>query len=92
MENEKSKIDLQNFFLEKVMEAEGLIVAKTKVYSRLLTDGALAQEMEKIALKREKSKSAWLEILTGEPQKSSGDLQGENSQSQNQSQEQGENE
>ena len=66
MENSTCEKNLENFFLEKVTEAEGLIVAKTKVYSRLLTDVALAQEMEKIALKREKSKSAWLEILTGE--------------------------
>ncbi len=87
MENSTCDKNLENFFLEKVTEAEGLIVAKTKVYSRLLTDVALAQEMEKIALKREKSKSAWLEILTGEPQNTSGDLQGETSQTQDQNQE-----
>ena len=87
MENSTCEKNLENFFLEKVTEAEGLIVAKTKVYSRLLTDVALAQEMEKIALKREKSKSAWLEILTGEPQNTSGDLQGETSQTQDQNQE-----
>ena len=87
MENSTCEKNLENFFLEKVTEAEGLIVAKTKVYSRLLTDVALAQEMGKIALKREKSKSAWLEILTGEPQNTSGDLQGETSQTQDQNQE-----
>ncbi len=73
MDNQKNAENLENYFLEKVTEAEGLLVAKSKVYSRLLTDVELAQEMEKIALKREKSKSAWLEILTGEPQKTSDD-------------------
>lgn len=73
MDNQKNEENLENYFLEKVTEAEGLLVAKSKVYSRLLTDVELAQEMEKIALKREKSKSAWLEILTGEPQKTSDD-------------------
>ena len=82
MDNQKIAGDLENFFLEKVTEAEGLIVAKTKVYSRLLTDTALAQEMERRALKREKSKSAWLEILTGEPQKSSGNSPAEQGQNQ----------
>ena len=77
MDNSIKGKDLENFSLEKIIQTEGLIVAKTKVYSRLLTDTALAEEMEKIALKREKSKSAWLEILTGEPQKVSGNAQGE---------------
>ena len=89
MDNSIKGKDLENFFLEKIIQAEGLIVAKTKVYSRLLTDTALAEEMEKIALKREKSKSAWLEILTGEPQKVSENAQGEEEQ---QSGEQGEDE
>ena len=89
MDNSIKGNDLENFFLEKIIQAEGLIVAKTKVYSRLLTDTALAEEMEKIALKREKSKSAWLEILTGEPQKVSENAQGEEEQ---QSGEQGEDE
>ena len=80
MDNQKNAENLENYFLEKVTEAEGLLVAKSKVYSRLLTDVALAQEMEKIALKREKSKSAWLEILTGEPQKTSGDSTAEQDQ------------
>ena len=80
MDNQTNAENLENYFLEKVTEAEGLLVAKSKVYSRLLTDVALAQEMEKIALKREKSKSAWLEILTGEPQKTSGDSTAEQDQ------------
>lgn len=90
MDNSISEKHLQNVFLEKVVQTEGLIVAKTKIYSRLLTDTALAEEMEKIALRREKSKSAWLEILTGEPQEVSKNTQGE--EGQKQSGEQGENE
>lgn len=88
MDKSTNEKNLENVFLEKVIQAEGLIVAKTKIYSRLLTETALAEEMEKIALKREKSKSAWLEILTGEPQNNSQTAQGE----QGQDQEQGEGE
>ena len=80
MDNAINKEKLENVFLEKIIQTEGLIVAKTKVYSRLLTDAALAKQMEQIALRREKSKSAWLEILTGEPQKSSANAQGEDGQ------------
>ena len=80
MDNAINEKKLENIFLEKIIQTEGLIVAKTKVYSRLLTDTALAKEMEQIALRREKSKSAWLEILTGEPQKSSANAQGEDGQ------------
>ena len=80
MDNATNKGELENVFLEKIMQTEGLIVAKTKVYARLLTDTAIAKEMEQIALRREKSKSAWLEILTGEPQKSSANAQGEDGQ------------
>lgn len=80
MDNATNKGELENVFLEKIIQTEGLIVAKTKVYARLLTDTALAKEMEQIALRREKSKSAWLEILTGEPQKSSANAQGEDGQ------------
>ena len=80
MDNAINKEKLENVFLEKIIQVEGLIVAKTKVYSRLLTDTALAKEMEQIALRREKSKSAWLEILTGEPQKISANAQVEEGQ------------
>ena len=69
--------DLENLFLEKAVELEGLIVQKTQVYSRLLTSIELAKELEKISQKREKSKNAWLEILTGEPQNNSGNEQTE---------------
>lgn len=77
MDNAINKGKLERLFLEKIIQTEGVIVAKTKVYSRLLTDTALAKQMEQIALRREKSKSAWLEILTGEPQKSSMNTQEE---------------
>ena len=77
MDNAINKENLERLFFEKIIQMEGLIVAKTKVYSRLLTDAALAKQMEQIALRREKSKSAWLEILTGQPQKSSMNTQEE---------------
>ena len=77
MDNGIKSSDLENLFLQKAVELEGLIIQKTKVYSRLLTSIELAEELEKISQKREKSRNAWLEILTGEPQKNSGNEQTE---------------
>ena len=69
MDNGVNERSLEELFLEKTVNFEGVLVQKTKAYSNLLTCMELAQELEKISLKREKSKNAWLEILTGEPQK-----------------------
>ena len=46
-------------------EAEELSVKKARIYSRLLTDAALAEDMEALALRHERRKGA-LDKLAGE--------------------------
>ncbi|MBR2341323.1 MAG: hypothetical protein IKA72_02820 [Clostridia bacterium] len=73
MEEIKNEKNMEEFFLEKIIETESLLVEKTKIHARLLTEIRLAKEMEEIASRRQKSKTEWLEIFTGKPQKSEND-------------------
>ena len=46
-------------------EAEDLSVKKARIYSRLLTDAALAEDMEALAVRHEQRKSALKKLAGG---------------------------
>ncbi len=46
-------------------EAEDLSVKKARVYSRLLTDTALAEDMEALAIRHEERKKALKKLIGG---------------------------
>ena len=54
-------------FLKRLSEWEDLIENKTRIYSRLLTDAALAEDMELIADRHAKRKKTLTALITGEP-------------------------
>ncbi len=65
MEKFDCKADFEYAMIEKIIEGERLYGNKARVYSKLLTDMALAEQMEEIATAREESKQGWIALLTG---------------------------
>lgn len=59
-------------YLEKAIELEDLAEKKTKIYSRLLMEPALATEMEKLSLRHEKRREQLELLLYGKIQKQGG--------------------
>lgn len=59
--------DEENRRLEKLIELEDLAEKKTKIYSRLLTDVALAKEMEALSLRHGKRRESLEKLLYGKP-------------------------
>ena len=57
--------ECESELLSMLSEAEELSVKKARIYSRLLTDAALAEDMEALALRHERRKGA-LGKLAGE--------------------------
>ena len=57
--------NLETKALKKLMEVEDLAEKKAKIYSRLLTDAALAKDMETLALRHEKRKETLLSLAKG---------------------------
>ena len=55
--------------LKTLADMEDLAEKKTKIYSRILMDPALAKAMEEISLRHEKRKEALLELALGKSQK-----------------------
>ena len=53
----------ENEFVQKIAQIEDLIAKKAIVYSRLLTDIALAETMSQIANRRQQSSSIWLGLI-----------------------------
>ena len=53
-------------FLKRLIELEDLVEKKTKIYSRLLTDVALAKEMEALSLRHEKRKERIVKLTCKE--------------------------
>ena len=53
----------ENVFVQKIAQMEDLIAKKAVVYSRLLTDTALAETMTQIANRREQNSSAWVQSI-----------------------------
>jgi hypothetical protein len=64
---------IEKVFIRKIIEGEGLFVSKANIYSRLLTDTALAENMKEIAKRREELKAEWKTLLTGEKQEEGGE-------------------
>ena len=58
-------------FLTRLIELEDLAEKKTKIYSRLLTDVALAKEMESLSLRHEKRKERIVKLICKEDKKPS---------------------
>ena len=71
MEKQRCKADFESATIEKIIEAERLYVAKAKIYSRLLTDTALAEQMSELAKAREEGTGSWVALLTGKESKTS---------------------
>ena len=65
MEEYESGFECEFQLLTMLAEAEDLSVKKARIYSRLLTDAALAEDMEALALRHERRKGA-LDKLAGE--------------------------
>lgn len=48
---------------------EDILEKKTKIYSRLLTDPALAKMMEECSFRHEKRKEKWIAFISGKTDK-----------------------
>ncbi len=66
MEENQNGLDSEMQLLSMLAAAEDLSVKKAKVYSRLLTDMALAQDMEALASRHEQRRSALTRLSGGE--------------------------
>ena len=60
-------------FLKELRNAEELGEKKMKIYSRLLMDAALAEDMERLAVSHEEQKKIWQKLTTGKPAKKKND-------------------
>ena len=56
-------------WLKKMLQLEDLAEKKTKIYSRLLTDVSLAEDMESLSLRHERRKERLTEMLWGKCKK-----------------------
>lgn len=66
--------------LKNLYQLEDLAEKKTRVYSRLLTEQALAQEMEQLADKHLRRKQILQSLLTGEDLQKQGGMSAMNKQ------------
>ena len=64
-----SEKEAENRILEELIGLEDLAEKKTKIYSRLLTDVALAKEMEALSLRHGKRRENLEKLLYGKPVK-----------------------
>ena len=65
-------MDKENEYLNELMEMEDLAEKKTKIYSRLLIEPALAAEMGKLSLRHQKRKESIERLLYGKNKKDGG--------------------
>ncbi len=72
MEKNAGTAEEEKTFLLKLAELEDLAEKKTKIYSRLLTDTALADEMAALSLRHEERKETLKALVTGERQAKKG--------------------
>ena len=68
IEREENQADFESAYLEKIIEGERIFAAKARVYSRLLTDVALAENMTEFAEQSEQTQRGLEALLTGEKQ------------------------
>lgn len=62
----QSETKREQSFVAPLSELEDLAEKKTKIYSRLLMDAALAKDMEKLSERHQKRKSSLKTLLSGE--------------------------
>ena len=73
MEESVSAAEVEQSLLFTLVEWEDILEKKTKIYSRLLTEPALAKTMEDMSLRHEKRKESLLGLATGKkPKKQNG--------------------
>ena len=73
MEESVSAAEADQSLLFTLVEWEDILEKKTKIYSRLLTEPALAKTMEDISFRHEKRKELLLALATGKkPKKQNG--------------------
>ena len=65
-------MEKENEYLTNLMELEDLAEKKTKIYSRLLLEPALAKAMEELSLHHEKRKETIARLLYGKSAKEGG--------------------
>ena len=65
-------MERENEYLKNLMELEDLAEKKTKIYSRLLIEPALASAMEELSLRHEKRKETIERLLYGKSEKDGG--------------------
>lgn len=65
-------MDRENEYLENIMELEDLGEKKTKIYSRLLMEPSLAEEMETLSVRHQKRKESIERLLYGKNKKDGG--------------------
>jgi hypothetical protein len=66
---EKEVAQEENSRLIALAEWEDILEKKAKIYSRLLTEAALAKTMESLSLRHEQRKQRLLALACGEPLK-----------------------
>ena len=64
---EKEERDEEVKRLETLVSLEDLAEKKTKIFSRLLMDAAIAKEMEGLSLRHEKRKETLMQLLGQKP-------------------------
>lgn len=65
METEERDEELK--MLERIVALEDLAEKKTRIFSRLLMDAAIAKEMEGLSLRHEKRKEKLMQLLGQKP-------------------------
>ncbi len=70
MEQEASK---ENDYLQNLIELEDLAEKKTKIYSRLLINAALAGKMEELSSRHKQRRESLEKLLYGKTAKTSGE-------------------
>ena len=58
-------VDTEKEGLEQLVKREELLEKKTKIYSRILTDAALAKSLEELSIRHGKRKQELCALLTG---------------------------
>ena len=66
--------EIEKETLIKMLQLEDLAEKKAKIYSRLLTDNALAKEMESLSLRHEKRKEKLTILVYGKCKKKQNDV------------------
>lgn len=65
----KCRLEKEETALKRLLGVEDLAEKKARIFSRLLTDVALAKEMESLAKRHEQRKGVLLNLLGQKPQK-----------------------